>query len=131
MVLNDILILYEKDSEMKVNVRKSFISMFGLEAEDLRYCLSIFPYKVEYFDVGMKYVGFHIKPNGYLNSDWRCLIGRLENRINIWCNKWLSRSGILVLVKSVLEATPVDWMILTWIHKEILDKMRKLFFRFI
>ena len=29
-----------------------------------------FPYKMDSFDMGIKYVGFSLKPNGYKNGDW-------------------------------------------------------------
>eukprot|EP01018_Ginkgo_biloba_P023075 Gb_32325 [translate_table: standard] len=44
---------------------------------------------------------------------------------------WLSKGGRLILVKSILEAIPVYWLSLTLIPKGVLDKIRKLSFRFL
>ena len=47
-----------------------------------------------------------------------------------WSHRWLSRGGKLVLIKSVLEALPVFWMHF-WIPSGIIEKIRKLFFKFL
>jgi hypothetical protein len=81
--------------------------------------------------LGMKYLGFHLKPNNYKKVDWLWLIEKLEKRLNIWSHKWLSKVGRLVLVKFVLEAIPVYWMSLAWIPKGILERTRKLCSKFL
>lgn len=50
----------------------------------------------------------------------------MEKRFNLWCNRWLSRGGRLVLVKSILDAIPVYWMSLSWIPKGVLEMIRRL-----
>eukprot|EP00253_Pinus_taeda_P014363 PITA_14363 len=44
---------------------------------------------------------------------------------------WLSRAGRLTLLKSVLMAIPVYWAALTWIPKGIMEKIRRLCYRFL
>ena len=78
-----------------------------MEDNEVRYYKSIFPYPSLNLDDGKKYLGFHLKPNKYMKKDWMWLISKMENRINVWCHKWLSRAGRLVLVKLVLEAIPI------------------------
>ena len=80
---------------------------------------------------GIKYLGFFIKPNGYRKSDLKWLIGKLEKRLLLWSNKWLSRAGRLTLVKSVPEAIPVYWMSIAWIPKGVLDRIRQILFSFL
>ena len=41
------------------------------------------------------------------------------------------RAGRLVLVKAILEAIPVYWMLLSWIPKGILEQIRRICFRFL
>ena len=43
-----------------------------------------------------------------------------------WCNRWLSRAGRLVLIKSILEAIPVYWLALAWIPESILNKTKRI-----
>ena len=78
-----------------------------------------FPCKI--LDEGVKYLGFFLKPNAYRNNDWSWLLKKIEKRLVGWSRKWLSRAGILVLVKAVWEAMPVYWMELIWIPKGILE----------
>ena len=77
------------------------------------------------FDEGLKYLGFRLKPNYYRKEDWNWILEKLEHRVNIWCTRWLSRAGRLILVKLVLESIPIYWMSLAWIPKAILEKSIK------
>jgi hypothetical protein len=54
-------------------------------------------------DQEVKYLGFRLKPNDYHYDDWIWLYNKLEDGILVWCNRWLSFGGRLVLVKAVLE----------------------------
>ena len=47
-----------------------------------------------------------------------------------WSHRWLSKGGKLTLVKAVLEAIPVYWMHF-WIPVGIIEKIRKLCFKFL
>ena len=82
-------------------------------------------------DAGLKYLGFHLKPNAYRKSDWSWMLSKVEKHIGAWSHRWLSRAGRLVLVKAVLEAMLVYWMVLIWIPKGVLDKIRRLCFSFL
>lgn len=55
----------------------------------------------------------------------------MDKRLNTWSDRWLSRTGRLVLVKSVLKAILVYWMSLSWIRKGILEEARKLTSKFL
>ena len=37
------------------------------------------------------------------------MINNVERILSLWCNKWISRGGKLVMMKSVLESIPVYW----------------------
>eukprot|EP00253_Pinus_taeda_P019711 PITA_19711 len=52
-------------------------------------------------------------------------------RLNIWSHRYLSRAGRLVLVKAVLEATPVYWMALAWIPRSILARLQQIYNRYL
>jgi hypothetical protein len=59
------------------------------------------------------------------------LVVKVENKINHWCNMWLLRGSRLILIKEILEAIPVYWISLACVLKGILDKIRKLRYKFI
>jgi len=82
-------------------------------------------------DQGFKYLGFWIKPLSQKIADWIWLVIKLEKRITNWCHNFLFRAGRLVLIKSVLEATPVFWMALVWIPKRILTRLQHICNRYL
>jgi hypothetical protein len=91
----------------------------------------LFPFQQIDLHGGLKYLGFFIKPNDYSKKDWDWLIAKIEKRLSVWCNQWLSRGGRLILLKSVVEAIPIYWMTLAYIPRGVLGKLRRIGFRFI
>jgi hypothetical protein len=79
----------------------------------------------------MKYLGFHRKPNNCRKLEWAWLIAKLEKRLKAWSFQWLSRVGRLVLVKFVLEAILVYWMLLAWIPRGILENLKRICSKFL
>ena len=97
----------------------------------MRDLTNFFPVPVTDLLEGIKYLNFHLKPNDYIKSDWKWLIGKLEKRLLMWSNKWISREGRLTLVKSILEAIPIYWMSIAWIPKGNLEKLCRICFTFL
>jgi hypothetical protein len=123
--------LFCKATGMKINLEKSTLSLWGIPEQEMNYFSQILPFKLIDLDMGLKYLGFHLKPNMYKKNDWQWLTTKVEKKINTWCNRWISRGGHLVLVKVVLEAIPVFWMSMAWIPKGVLEVIRKLCYRYI
>jgi len=111
--LYNLINLFSKATGMQINEGKSTLSINVMGEEDITFCKTIFPFEVKYLEVGMKYLGFHLKPNCYHKLDWNWLITKLEKRLMVWCFRWISRAVRLVLVKSILEEIPVYWISLT------------------
>ena len=63
-------------------------------------------------------------------KDWDWLIANAKKCIKNWSFRWFSRGGKLTLIKSVLEVFPVYWMHF-WIPVGIIEKIRKLCFKFL
>jgi len=129
--LKEILNLFSKATGMEVNFRKSTISTNLMSEGEIDRIKAYFPFETKSIDDGLKYLGFHLKPNNYKKEDWSWLLDKLEKKLKAWSHKWLSRAGRLVLVKSVLEAIPVYWMSVAWIPKGTLEAYRRLCFRFL
>ena len=130
-VIAGILELFSNATGMEINLEKSTLSTHLLGDDEIQLFSGIFPYKLEVFENGLKYLGFVLKPNSYQKKDWLWLIQKMEKHLNIWCHKWISKASILVMVKSILEAIPVYWMTLAWIPKGTLEAIRKLCFHFL
>jgi hypothetical protein len=63
--------------------------------------------------------------------DWSWILSRVDQKINLWCNRWISRGGRLVLIKSFIEAIPVYWHLLALISKGILCPIMNLYFNYL
>jgi hypothetical protein len=67
-----------------------------------------------------------LKENDYGYDDEIWFYAKIEKRIHVWCNKWLSQGGIYTLIKNVLEATYVHWhsiILLYGCRKNIIKNM--------
>ena len=130
-VLQEILDLFTKAIGMEINIGKSSVTTHLLRPKEEAELRRFFPYNFAGLDAGLKYLGFSLKANLYRKHDWLWLVGKVEKRLSVWSHKWLSRAGRLVLVKVVLEAILVYWMSLSWIPKGILERIRRVCFRFL
>eukprot|EP00253_Pinus_taeda_P014598 PITA_14598 len=116
---------------MLPNQSKSTITCARTSVQETRSALQAFPYSVHPLDSGFKYLGFNLKPTCQRIADWVWLVAKLEKRLIGWSHRYLSRAGRLVLIKSVLEATPVFWMALAWIPRNILGRLQQLCNRYL
>lgn len=92
---------FSKGVGMEVSLDKSCF-LRSMDDEVLAQVILLFPYRVEAFDKGFKYIGYFMKPNKYKKEDWLWLVKKVEKRIGSWCYRWLSLDGILTLLKYVL-----------------------------
>lgn len=107
---HDILTLFEKAIGMVANQSKSTITLTHTSPQEDRITLLFFHYQLHNLENSLKYLGFWIKPHSYRIADWICLVIKIEKRLKYWNHRFISRAGRLVLIKSVLEPTPVYWM---------------------
>ena len=69
---------------MVVNTQKLTLTTTLLNEYEEHWYETIFPFEPRPLDVGLKYLGFYLKPNGYKKNDWDWLIEKVEKRIKIW-----------------------------------------------
>ena len=123
--LEKILRRYQKATSMKINLEKSNLIHNNLDEDFITQAKSLIPVSISQIDEGFKYLGFHLKPNSYSTQDWMWLYKKIESRILLWTNHFLSRGGRLVLLKAVLQSIPVYWASIAHIPKGIIAKIRK------
>jgi len=128
---NNILRLFAHATGMEVNKDKSTITMVGTSVNESFIAKQAFPYTTQALDRGLKYLGYWLKPTHQKIADWVWLVSKVEKKITCWYFRYLSRAGRLTLIKSVLEATPVFWMALAWIPRNILVKIQRLCNRYL
>ena len=86
-------------SGMLINMDKSCFLHNDLDVDTLNRIYGFFPYKFEHINRGFNYLGYFIKPLGYLVKDWHWILKKFENRIHHWTFRLLSIGGRLVLIK--------------------------------
>eukprot|EP00253_Pinus_taeda_P033651 PITA_33651 len=129
--LHNSFLLFQQATGMQINNNKSTITSVGCSVHEITYATQRFPFVILELNDGIKYLGFRLKPSGYKIADWLWLISKVEKRLQVWYHKYLSRAGRLVLIKAVIEATPVYWMALAWIPRGILNRLQNICCRFL
>lgn len=66
---------------LEVNCRKSFILHSCKDQSNLSAIREFFPFNASYFDEGLRYLGFILKPNGYGPKDWVWLEKSINRKI--------------------------------------------------
>ena len=59
------------------------------------------------------------------------LVNKIEKNIGLWCYKWLSLGGRLILLKTILEIQSIYWMVVELVPKFIISQIRKICFNFL
>lgn len=129
--LHYVMTIFNITTRMEINNNMSTISTSGCSPHEIHFSFHKFPFTLHTLDDGLKYLGYRIKPQHYRIVDWIWLVAKIEWRLSIWHHKYLSRVGPLVLIKYVLEATPIYWMSLAWIPRGILTRIQNLWCRFL
>ena len=67
----EILDLFCVASEMRINLEKFTFLSNNISEDTSKAITDILPYKMDLIDKGFKYLGFRLKPFGYVANDWR------------------------------------------------------------
>ena len=81
--LSDIMLLFSKATRMEINEGKYTVTTHLLTLDETQAFARVFPFIQIDIDVGLKYLGFSLKPNDCRNMDWCWLIEKLEKRLKI------------------------------------------------
>jgi hypothetical protein len=130
-VFKDILQLYFVATCMDIIENNYALFTFCLDDTQNTRMEIIFPFQHLDINEGVKYIGFIIKLNNYGKSNWGWILSRIKNHISLWCNRWLYRGVMLVLVKSILEAIPIFSHSLVNIPTCIFERIEKCCFNFL
>jgi hypothetical protein len=125
-VIIDILQAYCHVSEICINTLKTTVHYWGLKEAELYPLKDILPFTFADLSTGFKYLGYYLNLGSSKYDDWSSLVEKIEKKIGLWCNKWLSLRGRFILVKSALESLLVFWISLEVIPRTILNKICKL-----
>jgi hypothetical protein len=120
--LVEFLSLFSKAIRMYINNAKSSMHTWGLLEQEKSSISHLISLQVGDIGQSFKYLGFTLKPNDYRKNDWLWLLAKIEKKIPVWSNRWLSRAGGLVLIEVVFKAIHVYWSSLAWIPKGIIGE---------
>ena len=88
-----------------------------------RHIADLFTVKEASIDDRMNYLGYFLKPNIYLKSDWNWLVNKLQRKIEGWTSHWISLGSRLTLSTVVLQSVPVYWFLMMHISVRIFTKI--------
>jgi hypothetical protein len=100
-VIFDILQSFCLVSRLCINSTKTTVHYWGLEDSELSQFKAILPFTFVDLNLGFKCLGYHLGPRASKTKDVGWLVAKIEKQIGLWCNKWLSIGGRLILVKAV------------------------------
>jgi len=127
----DCINLFCKDTRLQVNSSNIIVYFEGLRETELVPFKNLLAFPFIALNLGFKYLGFFLKTGSQRVVDWMWLMNKIEKNIGLWCYKWLSLGGRLILLKTVLESQSIYWMAVELVPKFIINHIRKIFFDFL
>ena len=91
MALKDILSLFCEASGMMTSDEKSCIYFRGGDESVHSDIANLFSFLKATLNDSITYLGFRMKALKYTSVDWKWLITKYQNKLNLWSAKWLSR----------------------------------------
>lgn len=98
---------FEVWSGLSISLEKSTIYMAGIEEAERRIILSNLPFAVG--NLPVKYLGLPLMTQAMKTQDYLPLLERIRGRISTWTSRFLSYTGRLLLIKSVLMSFVNFW----------------------
>lgn len=98
---------FEVWSGLSISLEKSTIYMAGIEEAERRIILSNLPFAVG--NLPVKYLGLPLMIQAMKTQDYLPLLERIRGRISTWTSRFLSYTGRLLLIKSVLMSFVNFW----------------------
>ncbi|XP_039120313.1 uncharacterized protein LOC120256691 [Dioscorea cayenensis subsp. rotundata] len=125
-IIKLILLMFEGLSGLETNFAKTCLFSTNMNQLPDRWAASTFSCAVGRLPV--HYLGIPISGRRPRKQDWRNLIDKIKGRLSSWKSNYLSISGRLTLLNSVLSSLPTYWMSIfrlpRWVIKDI-DRARR------
>ena len=102
--LSALLDVFADCSGLRINRDKSEFIGFGMSREEEDQCSPALGTPMGTLPI--PYLGLPLSTGQIRGADWQSVVGKVEQRLDGWKAKVLSRVGRLVLLKSVLSAIP-------------------------
>ena len=124
-----ILLSFQTYSGLAVNYSKSAILVFGKEEEWANEIARQLECRL--VQLPITYLGVPLGSNMRKVSSWQCVIDKIQNRLNSWKGKCISRAGRVVLIKAVLSSLPIYYLSLFKHPTKVAQEINKIQRRFL
>eukprot|EP00253_Pinus_taeda_P012614 PITA_12614 len=126
-----ILDRFHRATGLFINKSKSILYHNDVELDTVLWIAQLFDISATPLSLGLKYLGYHLKPSGYSKHDWAWLIDRFYTRISAWEFRYLSLAGRVTLSQGVLLQLAVYWAHLFHLPIGILKQLQLITANFI
>ncbi|KAK3175716.1 hypothetical protein Dsin_032603 [Dipteronia sinensis] len=106
--LKRIIRCFELSSKLKINFHKSYVIRVGKNVTNENSWAYIF--RCRKATLPITYLGLPLGGRPYSKVFWNPVVDKIETRLRPWKRKFLSKSGRLVLIKSMLCSIPTYYL---------------------
>ena len=106
--LKRILRCFELSSGLKINFHKSCLMSVGKNKRRVELWAGLMNCRA--VDLPILYLGLHLGARSRARSFWDPVVTKIENRLAPWKRKCISKSGRLILIKSILNSIPMVFL---------------------
>ena len=129
--LSALLDIFADCSGLQLNREKSEFTGFGLSQDEESQCSRALGTLMGTLPI--RYLGLPLSTGQIRGADWQSVVEKVEQRLEGWKARVLSKGGRLVLLKSVLSAIPTFYLsvfkIPTSIEQQISGLMQRFFWK--
>lgn len=98
---------YRRASGGKININKSEIFGWNIDQSSMNKIASALDMKGHDDWEKLKYLGLPIFLGNNKGTHWQEVMEKIQGKINFWGGRWINQAGKLILLNSVLSATPI------------------------
>ena len=126
--LSALLDVFADCSGLRLNRKKSEFTGVGISQDEESQCSRALGTPMGTLPI--RYLGLPLSTGQLRGADWQSVVGKVEQRLEGWKAKVLSKGGRLVLLKSVLSAIPTFYLSVFKIPASIEQHLSHLMRRF-
>lgn len=105
--LRCILLLFESVSRLKMNLQNSKMITVG-KVNNMAGLTGLFDCQV--VNLPVKYLGLPLRERFKAKAMWEPVVERIQKRLSSWKEKFLSKGGKLVIIKSIISSMPLYFL---------------------
>ncbi|KAL9690804.1 hypothetical protein QQ045_011214 [Rhodiola kirilowii] len=129
LAIKEVVEQFLRASGLAINLEKSQVFTAGMPTSKTMWVEEVLGTSVAKLPV--RYLGIPLSSKKISSADVNNLINRITSKINAWSNRFLSRAGRRLLIRSVLHATFYYWARMISLPSKVLQVVYSLCARFL